>query len=50
MARKKDFDEDELLEKAVNIFWGKGYCATSAQDLGGWPGHQPLQSVQYLYR
>jgi TetR/AcrR family transcriptional repressor of nem operon len=33
MARKKDFDEDELLEKAVNIFWDKGYCATSAQDL-----------------
>jgi TetR/AcrR family transcriptional repressor of nem operon len=33
MARKKEFDEDELLEKAVNLFWGKGYYATSAQDL-----------------
>jgi TetR/AcrR family transcriptional repressor of nem operon len=33
MARKKDFDEDELLEKAVNLFWRKGYHATSAQDL-----------------
>jgi TetR/AcrR family transcriptional repressor of nem operon len=33
MPRKKDFDEDELLEKAVNIFWKKGYHATSAQDL-----------------
>jgi TetR/AcrR family transcriptional repressor of nem operon len=33
MPRKKDFDEDELLEKAVNLFWGKGYYATSAQDL-----------------
>jgi TetR/AcrR family transcriptional repressor of nem operon len=33
MPRKKDFDEDELLEKAVNLFWKKGYHATSAQDL-----------------
>jgi len=33
MARKKDFDEDELLEKATNLFWRKGYNATSAQDL-----------------
>jgi len=33
MARKKEFDEDELLEKAVNLFWKKGYHATSAQDL-----------------
>lgn len=33
MARKKEFDEDELLEKAVNLFWQKGYNATSAQDL-----------------
>jgi len=33
MARKKDFDENELLEKATNLFWRKGYNATSAQDL-----------------
>ncbi|ASU36255.1 TetR/AcrR family transcriptional regulator [Mucilaginibacter xinganensis] len=33
MARKKEFDEDELLEKAVGLFWKKGYHATSAQDL-----------------
>jgi len=33
MARKKEFDEEELLEKAVNLFWNKGYYATSAQDL-----------------
>ena len=33
MARKKEFDEDELLEKATNLFWRKGYYATSAQDL-----------------
>lgn len=33
MARKKDFDEDALLEKATRLFWRKGYNATSAQDL-----------------
>lgn len=33
MARKKAFDEDKLLEKATNLFWRKGYHATSAQDL-----------------
>lgn len=33
MGRNKDFDEEELLEKAVNVFWKKGYNATSAQDL-----------------
>jgi TetR/AcrR family transcriptional repressor of nem operon len=33
MARKKDFDEDELLGKAAELFWRKGYNATSAQDL-----------------
>jgi TetR/AcrR family transcriptional repressor of nem operon len=33
MARQKEFDEDELLEKAASLFWQKGYNATSAQDL-----------------
>ncbi|WP_183556755.1 TetR/AcrR family transcriptional regulator [Mucilaginibacter sp. SP1R1] len=33
MARKKEFDEDTLLGKAVELFWKKGYNATSAQDL-----------------
>src|SRR5436309_2382108 len=33
MARKKEFNEDELLVKATNLFWRKGYNATSAQDL-----------------
>ena len=33
MARTKDFDEQEVLNKAVNIFWLKGYNATSMQDL-----------------
>lgn len=33
MARTKDFDEDEVLEKAMNLFWLKGYNGTSMQDL-----------------
>ena len=33
MARTKDFDENEVLSKAVNLFWLKGYNATSMQDL-----------------
>jgi len=33
MARKKEFDEDQVLDKAVALFWEKGYGATSANDL-----------------
>lgn len=33
MARTKDFDENEVLQKAVCIFWDKGYNGTSMQDL-----------------
>lgn len=33
MARTKVFDEDLVLNKAMNLFWEKGYYATSAQDL-----------------
>jgi len=33
MARTKDFDEDEVLLKAMNLFWLKGYNGTSMQDL-----------------
>lgn len=33
MARTKDFDENEVLGKAINIFWHKGYNGTSMQDL-----------------
>src|SRR6201995_145682 len=34
MARTKDFDEDEVLLKAMHLFWLKGYNGTSMQDLG----------------
>ncbi|MBE8726970.1 TetR/AcrR family transcriptional regulator [Flavobacterium hungaricum] len=33
MARTKEFNEDKVLDKAVEIFWHKGYNGTSAQDL-----------------
>lgn len=31
--RTKDFDENEILKKAIFIFWKKGYHATSLYDL-----------------
>jgi TetR/AcrR family transcriptional regulator, transcriptional repressor for nem operon len=33
MARTKDFDENEVLCKAIQLFWRKGYNATSMQEL-----------------
>lgn len=33
MARVKLFDEALILNRAMNLFWEKGYNATSAQDL-----------------
>lgn len=33
MARPKNFNEQEVLEKAVSLFWCRGYEATSVQDL-----------------
>jgi TetR/AcrR family transcriptional regulator, transcriptional repressor for nem operon len=33
MARSKDFDESEVLAKAVKLFWLKGYNGTSMQEM-----------------
>jgi len=33
MARTKSFNQEEVLDKAVQLFWTKGYNATSANDL-----------------
>ncbi|SMG62426.1 transcriptional regulator, TetR family, partial [methanotrophic bacterial endosymbiont of Bathymodiolus sp.] len=33
MARPKAFDQEDVLDKAVAVFWAKGYEATSMQDL-----------------
>ena len=33
MPRTKSFDVDEVLERAVDLFWVNGFAATSMQDL-----------------
>lgn len=33
MPRVKLFDQEEVLNKAMNLFWKKGFAATSVQDL-----------------
>lgn len=33
MARRREFDPDEALTKAMGVFWKKGYFDTSVEDL-----------------
>lgn len=33
MARPKEFDPDDALDKAMHLFWAKGYHDTSVRDL-----------------
>ena len=33
MARPREFDADQALEKAMNLFWAKGYHNSSIRDL-----------------
>ena len=35
MARPKEFDRDAAVERAMFVFWRKGYAATSTDDLLG---------------
>jgi TetR/AcrR family transcriptional regulator, transcriptional repressor for nem operon len=38
MARPREFDEDDVLDGAVQCFWSRGYEATSVKDLVGRTG------------
>ena len=38
MARQKEFDRDEVLQKAMEVFWSRGYEAASIQNLVGHMG------------
>jgi TetR/AcrR family transcriptional repressor of nem operon len=38
MARNKEYDEDEVLQKAMELFWQQGYEKTSMQDLVTYTG------------
>jgi TetR/AcrR family transcriptional regulator, transcriptional repressor for nem operon len=41
MARPRQFDEQAVLETAMEIFWARGYEATSTRDLGQAMGLTP---------
>jgi len=49
MPRTKDFNETEVLEKALRTFWCKGYEATTTRDLAQASGIS-YGSLYHAYR
>lgn len=41
MARTREFDEDEVLDKAMRLFWRRGYVATAMSDIYEATGLKP---------
>jgi len=41
MPRKREFNEDQVLDAAMHLFWAKGYPGTSLQDLVEATGLKP---------
>jgi TetR/AcrR family transcriptional regulator, transcriptional repressor for nem operon len=33
MARPREFDREEALERVTGVFWAKGYASTSTDEL-----------------
>jgi len=38
MGRPREFDEEEALEKVMELFWHKGYAETSMRDIAAFTG------------
>lgn len=50
MARPRQFDETEVIESLMKVFWEKGYEATSMQDLVAASGAAQGESLRCLWR
>ncbi|WP_162564793.1 TetR/AcrR family transcriptional regulator, partial [Acinetobacter baumannii] len=54
--RTKEFETDEIAEAAMQVFWRRGYAATSVQDLVDGTGlsrsslYSTFQNKQGLYQ